>query len=205
MLCWRPPMNFMFFYVAKIVIAIAHGIPASPAQTERSVRKRRFLEAICAITYQYVSFQREAWRGRQLVHDMITKPIEYVKRNMEAGTAQPSFTHTLLALPQNEFPELDRRIPWVSSTMFNAGADTTYATVLSFVLTMALNPEKQKLAQAQIDPVIGEGRLPALKDREDLPYVNGMLKETMRWLPVVPMGERVIPNHFRVRKIGFSR
>ncbi|OCH86919.1 cytochrome P450 [Obba rivulosa] len=201
-------------YVGKIIIAITYGIPASSVQAELIEMGEELMEigAKAAIPGNYlcdsvplfkyapswVHFQREAQRGRQLVQKFITKPIEVVKHDMEAGIALPSFTQTLLALPQDEAPELERRIPWVSGTIFNAGAETTYATILSFILAMALNPDKQKLAQAEIDAVVGDGRLPNLEDRKDLPYVNAVRKETMRWLPAVPLGvpRRLIQDDF---------
>lgn len=54
---------------------------------------------------------------------------------------------------------------------------------------MALHPEKQQLAQAEIDNVVGAGRLPTIDDRSSLPYVNAVIKETMRWHPILPLSE----------------
>ncbi|EMD35958.1 hypothetical protein CERSUDRAFT_53073 [Gelatoporia subvermispora B] len=190
-------------YVAKVIIAITYGISASSIQDELIKMGEEVMEisAKAALPGHYlcdsiplfkyappwVAFQREARRGRAMVQRFITEPIEHIKRDMENDTAPPSFTRDLLSLPEEEAPERNRRLPWVSGTMFN-GMISTYSTVLSFILAMALNPEKQKLAQAEIDAVIGEGRLPTLADRQDLPYVNAIVKEVMRWLPTVPLG-----------------
>ena len=54
---------------------------------------------------------------------------------------------------------------------------------------MALYPEVQKKAQMEIDRIVGTQRLPRIEDRPSLPYVNAVIKEAMRWNPVVPMGE----------------
>lgn len=53
---------------------------------------------------------------------------------------------------------------------------------------MALWPEKQRIAQAEIDRVIGAERLPLIQDRPHLPYVNALIKEVLRWRPVLPLG-----------------
>ena len=53
---------------------------------------------------------------------------------------------------------------------------------------MALCPEVQKKAQAEIDAVVGPNRLPDFHDRPSLPYVNAILKETSRWNLVTPLG-----------------
>jgi hypothetical protein len=54
---------------------------------------------------------------------------------------------------------------------------------------MAKYPEAQKKAQAELDAVIGPHRLPEFSDRPSLPYVNALIKETMRWQLVVPLGK----------------
>ena len=64
----------------------------------------------------------------------------------------------------------------------------TVSSVLTFFLAMILNPSVLKTAQEQIDQVIGPDRLPTLADRPSLPYIDAILKETLRWQNVVPVG-----------------
>jgi cytochrome P450 len=54
---------------------------------------------------------------------------------------------------------------------------------------MAMYPDVQKKAQAEIDAVIGCDRLPDLDDLDSLPFIDAVVKETLRWQPVIPMGE----------------
>ncbi|THV03792.1 cytochrome P450 [Dendrothele bispora CBS 962.96] len=63
----------------------------------------------------------------------------------------------------------------------------TFATSATFILAMALNPEVQKKAQAEIDRVIGTDKVPTIADASKLPYTMAVLKETMRWHPPVPL------------------
>ena len=60
-------------------------------------------------------------------------------------------------------------------------------------LAMALHPEVQKKAQAEIDAVVGLNRLPDFEDRPFLPYINAVVKESMRWHLVAPLGELFPP------------
>ena len=53
---------------------------------------------------------------------------------------------------------------------------------------MALYPEVQKKAQAEIDAVVGQNRLPDFHDRPSLPYINAVVKESSRWNLVLPFG-----------------
>jgi len=53
---------------------------------------------------------------------------------------------------------------------------------------MIRNPEIQKKAQAEVDSVVGCDRFADFKDRPHLPYIEAMLSETLRWMPVTPTG-----------------
>ena len=53
---------------------------------------------------------------------------------------------------------------------------------------MTQYPDVQKKAQAELDRVVGPNRLPDLTDRDALPYINAMVKETLRWYPAVTLG-----------------
>ncbi|KAF8834141.1 cytochrome P450 [Paxillus ammoniavirescens] len=57
-----------------------------------------------------------------------------------------------------------------------------------FTLAMVQNPHVWKRAQAEIDAVLGMDRLPDFEDRPSLPYVEAIVRETMRWQPVTPFG-----------------
>ena len=54
---------------------------------------------------------------------------------------------------------------------------------------MTLHPEVQRRAQAELDSVTGGPRLPTYEDRQKLPYIEAIVKEVLRWHPVVPGGE----------------
>ena len=53
---------------------------------------------------------------------------------------------------------------------------------------MALFPEAQRKAQAELDHVVGPNRLPDFSDLGNLPYITALAMETMRWMPIVPFG-----------------
>jgi len=64
----------------------------------------------------------------------------------------------------------------------------TTSTLMTFALAMVLYPDVQRRAQAEIDSVIGGDRLPTFEDRASLPYIESILRETLRWHPIVPLG-----------------
>lgn len=65
---------------------------------------------------------------------------------------------------------------------------------------MTLHPSVMKRAQAEIDAHLGAtssdggDRLPGLSDRDDLPYVEAIVKEVLRWGSILPLCEDVFCN-----------
>jgi cytochrome P450 len=53
---------------------------------------------------------------------------------------------------------------------------------------MVLYPDVQAQAQAEIDNVIGNDKLPTVDDRERLPFVSALAMEALRWHIVTPTG-----------------
>ncbi len=58
----------------------------------------------------------------------------------------------------------------------------------SFFLAMTLYPDVRKKAQAELDAVVGPHRLPTFADWENLPYLDAVRKEVLRWATVTPFG-----------------
>lgn len=52
---------------------------------------------------------------------------------------------------------------------------------------MTLHPEVQDKAQAEIDAVVGQSRLPTFSDRPNLPYVEAVIQEVLRIHTVAPI------------------
>ena len=59
---------------------------------------------------------------------------------------------------------------------------------MTFTLVMVENPLVWKRAQAEVDAVVGTDRLPEFDDRPSLPYVDAIVREVLRWRPILPMG-----------------
>ena len=76
----------------------------------------------------------------------------------------------------------------------------TFSTLQSFFVAMSLFPEVQRKAQAELDSVVGPNRLPEYSDREALPYINAIVKEALRWQPVLPLS---LP-HYTMEDMEYS-
>ncbi|KAH7325471.1 cytochrome P450 [Rhizoctonia solani] len=65
---------------------------------------------------------------------------------------------------------------------------STVGLIWSFILMVSLYPETAKLARDEIDTIVGRDRIPELKDRDSMPYMEALLQEVMRLCPVGPLG-----------------
>lgn len=71
--------------------------------------------------------------------------------------------------------------------LYGGSVHTVPAALSWFFLAMTLFPAVQNKAQNEIDRVVGHERLPGFQDRADLPYVEAVIKESMRWIPIAPL------------------
>ncbi|KAJ8520580.1 hypothetical protein ONZ45_g2645 [Pleurotus djamor] len=130
--------------------------------------------------------QRWKWAIRRL-YDY---PFDYVRRKIDGGFSTPSFLSNHLQSVNIE--ELDgddiEDLKGATALMYVGGAETTWSALANFILAMTLHPECQRLAQEEIDRVVGQDRLPSFEDRGSLPYVTSIVQETLRWGRVIPLG-----------------
>ncbi|KAH9914746.1 cytochrome P450 [Fomitopsis serialis] len=130
------------------------------------------------------SWKRQAVAYAKTVADMADIPFLRLKRQITAGTAEPSFGSFNMqgsALSA----EQEHMVKWAATSIYFGGANTTIPTIRLFFLCMTLFPHVQAKAQAEIDSVLGDA-LPALNDRARLPYVDALVKEVFRWNPPAP-------------------
>jgi cytochrome P450 len=67
-------------------------------------------------------------------------------------------------------------------------------------------PDVQTKAHAELDAVIGDGRLPGFSDLPHLPYINAIVTEVLRWNSVAPTGVNfpypALSNDFLPNRLG---
>ncbi|KAI0650117.1 cytochrome P450 [Trametes meyenii] len=131
-------------------------------------------------------FKKDAVVWRKTLNEMCDKPHDWVKARMADGTNVPNFTST--HLEGDITPEREELIKNVASSFYSGGADTTVSAIDAFYLIMSLHPEVQVKAQAEIEAVIGSDRMPTHEDRENLPYVQAVYFEVLRWQNIAPLG-----------------
>ncbi|XP_034231242.1 probable cytochrome P450 305a1 isoform X2 [Thrips palmi] len=81
----------------------------------------------------------------------------------------------------------DDQLVMVCLDLFVAGALTTSSTLNFALMAMLLHADVQERCFEEIQNNVGEGRLPALLDREKLPYIEAVLMEVMRFHHIAPI------------------
>jgi len=133
-------------------------------------------------------FKQTARVWARATKNMVEAPYLFVRRQMTAGIAPASFVSSLLEDEEKLSEEAIRDIKYTAGSFYGGGADTTAASLYAFFLAMVLFPDVQRTAQAEIDSVIGGGRLPRFADHEQLPYTSAVVTELLRWHSVAPLG-----------------
>ncbi|KAH7923263.1 cytochrome P450 [Leucogyrophana mollusca] len=142
-----------------------------------------------------LAVKRKAACCRGLVAEARDVPFEYAKEQMAvqltlAGSSTRSMVSDFLRSHEDEDINdgVERSTRNTASAVFLAGVDTTSSSLLVFVLAMTLHSDVQERARAEIHAVLGSNELPAFEHRASLPYVEAVLREVLRWHPVVPLG-----------------
>ncbi|KZS88716.1 cytochrome P450 [Sistotremastrum niveocremeum HHB9708] len=132
-------------------------------------------------------FKEFAAQRKASIDDVMSLPFAWAKSDISTGRAYASFVASQLNRQEGLTSEDEEIIKLVSGSMYVTGTDSVLSTMLTFFLTMTLNPAAQKIAQEEISRVIGSDRLPLLTDRDRLPYVDALIKEVYRFHTPAPL------------------
>ncbi|KAJ7762871.1 cytochrome P450 [Mycena olivaceomarginata] len=215
------PDDFMGHFrqwASEIIMSIAYGIDVLPSEdpyvslayeavetlSYAGVPGRYLVDALPILKYvpswfPGAKFKRDAKEWKNLSQRLAAMPLEETKRQMELGIARPSFTadslNALKYLEDKNKYYTENTVRATAGTMYVGGADTTVSALGSFILGMLANPAAQRRAQAEIDSVTLGKCLPDFADRDAMPYLDAVVKETLRWKNVGPMA---IPHYVAV-------
>ncbi|TDL20291.1 putative CyP450 monooxygenase [Rickenella mellea] len=200
------------YTAGALILRVAYGISIAPENDPNINTAEEALKAlsatgragaylvdtlpICKITSSplladRVKTQCDTFREwRKYVSSMKESPFAAVKKSMESGILNsgfaPSQLHTLEDKKRFTLEE-EEIIKNTAASIYVAGTDTTVSAMSTFVLAMTLHPDIQRRAQQTIDLLLGGERLPEYSDRPYLPYIDAILKETIRWQSVLPL------------------
>lgn len=169
-------------YVHMIYTALAGSVTASQPGTflVNMLPILQYLPRWFPGTY----FHKLATEAKSYFERVRDEPFRLVKDQMASGTARPSVVSSML----DKFGESqDVACRDAAAAACIAGANTTISAMQAFFLLMVHHPEVQAKAQAELDEVVGQDRLPTFSDQPFLPYVEAIVSEILRWHVVTPL------------------
>ncbi|KAF8187616.1 cytochrome P450 [Mycena galopus ATCC 62051] len=204
------PERFMDHFeqwASDIIMSIAYGIDILPSDdpyvklaheavrtlSNAGVPGKYLVDSLPILKYvpawfPGAKFKRDAEEWRKLSGAMADVPLAETKRQMELGTAPPSFAaDRLSALKNGDRYYTESTVRGTAATMYVGGADTSVSALGTLLHGLLYNPEAQRKAQAEVDSVTGGKRLPTFEDEESMPYISAMAKEILRWQNIGPI------------------
>ncbi|KAI0277783.1 cytochrome P450 [Russula brevipes] len=139
------------------------------------------------IPERFARWKREGMEHYRRDTAMFTGLMDPVINGIANGSKRPSVCSSLIK-DSDRSKLSNHEIAWLAGTLFTAGAKTTGTTLSWWVLAMIANPDIQRRAQDELDAIVGRSRAPTFSDAPSLPYIQALVKETLRWRPSVPLG-----------------
>ncbi|RXW13562.1 hypothetical protein EST38_g12290, partial [Candolleomyces aberdarensis] len=172
------------------VIAVAAAFKAA------GVRGRFWVEILLVLKYvpswmPGAGFHRWAIEHREASRRVLNNPFQEVYEAHAKHEAKKCMATSLIdRLPAGDTAEREEAtiIARNVTAQTHLGAvETTHSAAMAFLMAMAVYPEIQKAAQDELDRVVGHGVIPDFTHKPELPCVDAMLKELLRWHQVVPL------------------
>lgn len=137
-------------------------------------------------------FKAEAKKHNAYVQAYGEVPYKFTRRQMMNDKAMGSYVAKLVQEYTDDTEGLsdadERAIMWSAGGLQVGGAETTVTTITGFILAAIMFPDVQRKAQEEVDRVTGGTRMPVLADREQMPFIDAMVTEALRWFTLAPTG-----------------
>ncbi|KIV88838.1 hypothetical protein PV10_08476 [Exophiala mesophila] len=199
-------INHLKRFSNSIIMSIVYGIRSPASNSPYISRLNELVEIWARINefgatppvdlYPFLKWVPEKLLGNWVtrakkVHDELDvlyyRLLAMVRKRREAIGSKGCIMDRLLD-QQEKSGMHDHLVALLGGVTIKGGSDTSAATLSSAVQALITWPEVQKKAQAELDRVVGDDRLPTIADYDQLPYIAMLVKETMRWRPIAPLG-----------------
>ncbi|KAJ7192206.1 cytochrome P450 [Mycena pura] len=139
-----------------------------------------------------MGFKRQATAWRGIIMEGVVDDYKWATDHQNApSTIKPNFISSVLSDGSSSVALSSYAtdvISWAAASMVGGGSEATAGNLLSFILAMALFPDVQNRAREEIQGVVGKGIMPTLSDRKNLPFVDCIFREVLRWNGSGPLG-----------------
>lgn len=129
---------------------------------------------------------------KQFWQERHNRTIQFMLRNLQYALSKQKSSWTWAREVQQALHHAgkssDAEVAYLVGTMNEAAIESTPITLRVAIKALLLNPAAAKRAQQEIDDIVGPDRLPQFEDVPEMPYMDALIKEVLRWQPVTPLG-----------------
>ncbi len=202
------PNDLFRLTVGSIIMALTYGY-STINDVRRCIdldkRARKLMDPsglgilldICP-TFRFVLTQLKVWYKElvKLRNDFESTFVPFAstrKQNIDSNGSKIFIDHFLSLACDGEDSKDDSKIKidekdilYVGIDMILAGMGTTTALLTNLLGILVNHPDIQEKAYAQISETIGQ-RSPTIEDRQNVPYVEAMILEALRYATLAPL------------------
>ncbi|KAI4252087.1 MAG: hypothetical protein LQ352_004487 [Teloschistes flavicans] len=134
--------------------------------------------------------------------DVFEKWWRPVRQMVDEGTAPLSFVRNALLHEDFKYSGSDQQAMYLAMSAISAGSDNARMILNTLVMAGLCYPEALRKAREEADTVCGANaeRLPCISDMDQMPYTCALVKEVLRWRPIVPL----VPPHQLTQDLLFE-
>ncbi|KAF1959367.1 cytochrome P450 [Byssothecium circinans] len=136
---------------------------------------------------RFAGWKREAEAVKGLHDELYSRLTKQVRERLRKGRGNGCFMEDAL---QNDEAWGMKDEVWLNNLggTILEGSDTTSASIQNVIVCAVAFPDKQRLVSEELERVVGPNRVPRLEDLNNLPYTRAFINESMRFVPVAPIG-----------------
>ncbi|KAF3391846.1 hypothetical protein DPV78_010698 [Talaromyces pinophilus] len=135
---------------------------------------------------QFIAPWKKFWQERH------NRTIQFLLQNLQYARSKQKSSWTWAREVQQALDQTgkvsDAQVAYLVGTMNEAAVETTTGTLRTAIKALLLYSTVAKRAQQEIDDIVGSDRLPRFEDLPQMPYMDALIKEVLRWQPVTPLG-----------------
>ncbi|KAI9458202.1 cytochrome P450 [Lactarius psammicola] len=179
------------------VVGIASRLRRMMHEMQPGTRLVEYFPWLSYVPSRFAKWKRDAqyWFIQDsLLYQRLLRKVE---DDLANGIDRPSFGATVIK-NRSKYHLSEREQAWLVGGTLSAGVETTSTSLQWWLLAMLAYPKVQVRAHAELDEVVGRARPPTFADVPSFPYIRAMVKETLRWAPIHPLGGTVCFQNTRV-------
>ncbi|RAQ42090.1 hypothetical protein AFGD_000808 [Aspergillus flavus] len=173
-------------YVVAIMYKIVTNTPVQRTTAELEDLRPVTCTFVTSINSSFVDSTSGARIGKKWLHYNVVKHWCAGMKPLADPSAEPSFVRDAVL---KTYSGTEEQAMYLTMLAIVAGADNPRMAMNTWTMACLVYPAVMQQAREELDRVCGSDarRLPNLDDLPRLPYMCAVVKDVLRWRPIVPL------------------